>query len=91
MVLPKIAKVVDHSIPIFVDCGVESGIDVFKALALGATAVSVGRAIMNSLTEDGAGGVQKKIDLMTQELSGTMARTGSSDIRHIDSSVIWRN
>ncbi len=33
MVLPKIAKIVNHSIPIFVDCGIVSGIDVFKALA----------------------------------------------------------
>lgn len=49
MILPKIVKVIDKRIPIFVDCGVASGMDVFKALALGASAVSVGRAIMDSL------------------------------------------
>ncbi|MDF2944089.1 MAG: FMN-dependent alpha-hydroxy acid dehydrogenase [Herbinix sp.] len=90
MILPKIAKVIDHSIPIFVDCGILSGLDAFKALALGATAVSVGRALMNSLIEDGANGVKKKIDDMTVELSGAMARTCSRDIMHIDSSVIWK-
>ncbi len=90
MMLSKIAKVVDHSIPIFVDCGVSSGMDVFKAMALGATAVSVGRTLMNSLIEDGANGVQKKIESMTEELSGAMARTCSADIMHIDSSVIWK-
>ncbi len=90
MVLPKIAKVVDHSIPIFVDCVVTSGIDVFKALALGASAVSVGRTLMNPLHDDGAAGVQKKIVAMTEELSGAMARTCSADIMHIDSSVIWK-
>ncbi|MFA9381588.1 MAG: alpha-hydroxy acid oxidase, partial [Acetanaerobacterium sp.] len=90
MILPKIAKVVDHSIPIFVDCCVSSGIDVFKALALGATAVSVGRLLMNPLADDGATGVQKMIEEMTEELSGAMARTCSGDIRNIDPSVIWK-
>lgn len=89
MILPKIAKIVDHSIPIFVDCGITSGIDVFKALAVGATAVSVGRALMPPLGENGAEGVQKKIEEMTEELAGVMARTCSEDIMHIDSSVIW--
>jgi len=90
MILPKIAKVVDHSIPIFVDCSVESGIDTFKALALGATAVSVGRALMTALMDDGENGVQKKIEQMTEELAAAMARTGSKDIMHIDPSVIWK-
>lgn len=90
MVLPKIAKIVEHRIPIFVDCGFASGMDVFKALALGATAVSVGRALMTPLADEGAKGVQKKIQDMTEELSAVMARTCSKDITNIDSSVIWR-
>lgn len=90
MILPKLVKVVDHCAPIFVDCGVTSGIDVFKALALGATAVSIGRELMNSLTESGAEGVQKRISEITGELSGVMSRTCSPDIAHIDSSVIWK-
>lgn len=90
MILPKLAKVVDHCAPIFVDCGVTNGIDVFKALALGATAVSVGRELMKSLTESGAEGVQKRISEITGELSGVMSRTCSPDIAHIDSSVIWK-
>jgi 4-hydroxymandelate oxidase len=90
MILPKIAKVVNGSIPIFVDCGVSNGMDVFKALALGATAVSVGRALMDPLREGGAAAVQKKIQAMTEEMAGAMARTCSPDISHIDSSLIWR-
>jgi 4-hydroxymandelate oxidase len=90
MILPKIAKVVDHCIPIFVDCGVESGIDVFKALALGATAVSVGRDLMNSLIAGGAEGVRDRIAEITGELSGVMSRTCFPDLAHIDSSVIWK-
>ncbi len=90
MILPKIAKIVNHTIPIFVDCGISSGIDVFKALALGASAVSLGRVLMNPLAEDGAKGVQRMIEDMTKELSGVMARTCSRDIMHIDPSVIWK-
>ncbi|EPR12962.1 alpha-hydroxy acid oxidase [Ruminiclostridium papyrosolvens] len=88
MVLPKIAKVVNRSIPIFVDCGVASGIDVFKALALGADAVSVGRTLIPHLNKDGADGVQKIIQEMNVELAGVMARTCSKDIVSIDASVI---
>ena len=90
MILPKIAEAIDKTIPIFVDCGVSSGIDAFKALAIGASAVSVGRALMGPLSEDGAEGVQQKIKEMTQELSGAMARTCSRDIRHIDPDLIWK-
>lgn len=91
MVLPKIARVIDHAIPVFADCCVTTGIDVFKALALGASAVSVGRTLMDSLSEGGAESVQKKIRTMTEELAGAMARTCSEDITQIDSSVIWNN
>lgn len=89
MVLPKIAKVINRQIPIFVDCGIVSGMDVFKALALGADAVSAGRVIMGPLGKMGAEGVKEQILKMNEELAGVMARTCSPDIRHIDSSVIW--
>ncbi len=90
MILPKIVKLVNKEIPIFVDCGILSGLDVFKALALGAQAVSVGRALMEPLKEAGASGVKNKIESMTEELAGAMARTCSPDITRIDSSVIWK-
>lgn len=88
-ILPEIVKVINGQIPIFVDCGIMSGMDVFKALALGATAVSAGRVIMPPLKEKGAQGVKEQICRMNDELKGIMARTGSPDLRHIDSSVIW--
>jgi len=90
MILPKIARIVEGKIPIFVDCGVETGMDAFKALALGANAVSVGRTLMSAMIEGGAQGVQNKIQEMTEELAGGMARTCSKDLQHIDSSVIWK-
>jgi isopentenyl diphosphate isomerase/L-lactate dehydrogenase-like FMN-dependent dehydrogenase len=88
MVLPRIVKALGGNMPIFVDCGVSSGIDAFKALALGATAVCVGRALMDPLKDNGAEGVSKKIEDMTEELAGAMARTCSPDITGIDPSVI---
>ena len=89
LILPKIVKVINRQIPIFVDCGVMSGSDVFKALALGADAVCAGRVIMEPLKNNGAEGVKNQIIKMTEELAGIMARTCSPDISHIDRSVIW--
>lgn len=90
MILPEIVRVVQKQIPVFVDCGIESGSDVFKALALGADAVCVGRALMGPLQVNGAEGVQEKIASLTEELAGIMARTGVSDLSHMDPSVIWK-
>lgn len=91
MILQDIVKAVDGQIPVFVDCGIESGIDVYKALALGATAVCVGRELMGSLKDTGKS-VTKRINEMNQELMGIMARTGAKSLEDIDSSVIhFRN
>ena len=87
-ILPRIAKVIDRQIPIFVDCGIMSGMDVFKALALGADAVCAGRIIMEPLKKNGSMGVRDQIRKMTEELAGVMARTCSPDLNHIDPSVI---
>lgn len=88
-ILPEIVKVVNGQIPVFVDCGIMTGMDVFKALALGASAVSAGRVIMPLLKEKGAQGVKEQVSQMSEELKGVMARTGSPDLGHIDPSVIW--
>ena len=88
MILPEIVEAAAGKLDIFVDCGVESGLDVFKALALGATAVSAGRVMMGPLAESGADGVTKKVRDMTAQLSGAMARTCSHNIAGIDPTVI---
>lgn len=87
MILPEIVRAVQHQIPVFVDCGIESGIDVFKALALGADAVCVGRELMRFLPEKN-GAVAARIDEMNRELMSVMARTGAKTLREIDPSVI---
>ena len=88
MVLPRIKEAVGDSVTIFLDCGVASAYDVFKALALGATGVALGRALFPAL-ENGAEGAAECIRQMTAELAGIMAHTGSPDPQHIDPSVIW--
>jgi len=88
-ILPRIVKLIDGKIPIFVDCGIVRGMDAFKALAPGATAVSVGRAVMEGLSRDGAAGVQKVLEEITVELRWAMSLTGSRDVAHIAPDVVW--
>jgi isopentenyl diphosphate isomerase/L-lactate dehydrogenase-like FMN-dependent dehydrogenase len=88
-ILPAIARIVKKQIPVFVDCSIDRGMDAFKALALGADAVSAGRVVMGPLGTEGAEGVRKTIVEITEELAGAMAATGSPDIRHIDPALVW--
>lgn len=87
MALPEIKNAVGGEIPLFVDCGIESAMDVFKALALGATAVSIGRHLMIPLKEGGAA-VTRRINELTMQLKSIMARTGSHSLSDIDPDVI---
>ena len=89
MVLQDIISVTGDNIPVFVDCGIESGIDAYKCLALGAKAVSVGRHLM-PLLKNGADAVAQRINDMTAELAGVMARTGVSTLDKMDAIVIHR-
>lgn len=89
MILPRIKEVIGDRMPIFVDCCVESGMDAFKALALGADAVCVGRAIMPPLKASGAEGVCDKLTMMNNELMAVMERTAFRKLSDINSSVIY--
>lgn len=83
MVLPDIAAAVHGRMKVFVDCGISSGYDVFKALALGADAACVGRAIMEPLKEHGGKGVADRLSHITKELRGVMARTACANLSDI--------
>ena len=88
--LPRIRNAVGNTLKIFVDCGVESGFDAFKALALGADAVCAGRVVMEPLKQNGAQGVADAVSRMTAELRQMMARTGAKTLSEIDPGVIHR-
>lgn len=89
-ILPEIVKAVEGRMPIFVDCGISSGMDAYKALALGATAVSVGVHLIPYIRQGGAEGVADRIRTMTEELKGAMAYTGVKSLNEFDSTVIHK-
>ena len=88
VVLPEIAEVVAGRVPIFVDCGIASGMDAYKCLALGATAVCAGRIVIDPLRERGAQGVADLVAEMTAELAGVMARTAAPTLDDISPEVL---
>ena len=89
-VLPTIAQAVQGRVPLLLDGGVRRGTDVFKALALGASAVMVGRPYVHALATAGASGVAHVLHLLRTELEVAMALTGCTGVTDIDASLIWR-
>ncbi len=89
LALEGILDAVQGEVPVFIDCGIESGMDVYKCLAIGASAVSVGRHLM-PLLKNGPDAVSKRIMEMNAELKGIMARTGIKDLSCMDKSVIHK-
>jgi isopentenyl diphosphate isomerase/L-lactate dehydrogenase-like FMN-dependent dehydrogenase len=79
----------DKDIAIIVDCGITSGSDVFKALALGADAAAVGRSMIPFLEKDGVSGVKEYIESVGKELRFVMSATGFSKVSEIDESVLY--
>lgn len=88
-VLPLIKDALgDSDMKIFVDCGMDTGYDAYKALALGADGVSVGRGILSPLLKEGKDGVVKKMKKMNEELQEMMMYTGVKDVKHFDKTVL---
>ncbi|XNL29621.1 alpha-hydroxy acid oxidase [Longispora sp. K20-0274] len=76
------------AMPVLMDGGVRTGADVFCALALGADAVLLGRPVLWGLAADGAAGVAGALDLVTGELTHTMALTGRPNLSDIDHTAV---
>jgi 4-hydroxymandelate oxidase len=88
-VLPRIAERLQGSLPLLMDGGIRRGTDVLKALALGASAVMVGRPVLHGLAAAGATGVAHVLKILRTELEIAMALTGRATLKEIDRSVIW--
>ncbi|MCL6683607.1 FMN-dependent L-lactate dehydrogenase LldD [Sphingomonas alba] len=86
--LPRIADAVAGRIPILVDGGVRSGLDVVRMLALGADFVLMGRAWAYALAADGERGVAHMLKLVEAEIRAAMALTGCRSIREIDRAIL---
>jgi 4-hydroxymandelate oxidase len=89
--LPLITERVAGRIPVLVDGGIRRGTDVLKALAMGATAVLIGRPYVYGLAVGGADGVSRVIDILRSEFEVAMALTGRPSIANIDQSVLRRD
>jgi isopentenyl diphosphate isomerase/L-lactate dehydrogenase-like FMN-dependent dehydrogenase len=86
--LSEVVAGVNGRIPVMVDGGIRRGTDVFKALALGATAVGIGRPYCWGLGAFGQAGVERVIDLLNRELAICMRGSGTVSLSAIDSSYV---
>lgn len=89
MILPDIKKALaGRNVEIMLDCGIATGADVYKALALGANAVAVGRSMLPHLEKEGVSGVKKFFESVGNELRFIMSSTGFEKVSDIDDSAI---
>src|SRR5579872_1946945 len=86
--LPEVAAAVSGRIPVLVDGGVRRGTDIFKALALGASAVGIGRPYLWGLSAYGQPGVERVLDLLQAEFQLIMKQCGTRSIGEIDRSFV---
>ncbi|MBO4748406.1 MAG: alpha-hydroxy-acid oxidizing protein [Clostridiales bacterium] len=88
-ILPKIKEALEgKDVKIIVDCGISSGADVFKCLALGADAAAVGRSMIPDLENEGTEGVEKFFTNINKELRYIMSFTGNAKVSNIDASCL---
>jgi len=87
-VLPEIVDAVGGKIPVLVDGGFRRGSDVLKALALGASAVCLGRVPRWGVAAFGAPGVQRVLEILQSELVQAMAHTGRPTLASIDRTLV---
>lgn len=81
--LPAIVKEVNGEIPVIFDSGIRRGTDIIKALALGATAVSIGRPYIYALAIDGEQGVKAYLQMLIEEFTTSLRLTGATTIKEL--------
>lgn len=89
--LPEVVSVVRGRVPVLIDGGIRRGTDVFKALALGATAVGIGRPQAWGLAAFGQPGVEAVIDILNRELATIMRQAGTPTIASITGAHVLRS
>jgi 4-hydroxymandelate oxidase len=87
-VLPEVVEAVDGHAPVLLDGGVRRGTDVLKALALGATAVQIGRPVLWGLSVDGEAGVRHVLEILRAELDLAMALCGASSVTELSPDLV---
>ena len=89
-VLEEITEAVGGRIKVFVDGGIRSGTDIFKALAMGADGVLICRPFVTAVYGGGREGVQCYIEKLGAELADTMAMCGAFTLSDISRDMIWK-
>jgi isopentenyl diphosphate isomerase/L-lactate dehydrogenase-like FMN-dependent dehydrogenase len=89
--LPEVVNAVDGAIPVMIDSGFRRGTDIYKALAMGATAVCIGRAYLWGLAAYGQPGVEKVLDILRAELAMVMGQMGTPTLKDIAPERIGRH
>ena len=88
MALPEVVDAVGGRIPVLLDGGIRRGGDILKALALGATAVLIGRPYVWGLAAFGNVGVQRVVELLHAELRVSMGLAGMPDLASINRNLV---
>ena len=86
--LPEVLEAVNSRVPVIVDSGFRRGTDVFKALALGAKAVGIGRPYIWGLGAFGQPGVERVLDILNRELEIVMKKMGTTSLAKITRSSL---
>jgi 4-hydroxymandelate oxidase len=87
-ILPEVVAAAGEGIEIYVDGGIRRGRDILKALALGARAVMVGRAVQWGLAAGGADGVARIFEILHRELDSAMGICGVADVRAVPRAIV---
>jgi len=87
-VLPEVVAAVNGRIPVLFDSGIRRGADIFKALALGANGIQIGRAARWGLAAFGTAGAQRVIEILQQELVQAAAACGCAKLSDIDKTTV---
>ncbi|HEY9578191.1 MAG TPA: alpha-hydroxy acid oxidase, partial [Pseudobacillus sp.] len=87
-VLPSICEAIEHKIPVLLDSGIRRGADVIKAIALGASAVLIGRPYAYALGVAGEMGVKEVLENFIAETELQLAISGRSSIKEVDRLLI---
>jgi lactate 2-monooxygenase len=88
--LPAVVEQVDGAVPVLIDGGIRCGADIFKAIALGADSVLIGRPYVYGLTVGGKAGVRRVIEDLRTELQLTYALAGITQTKEINKAYLQR-
>ncbi len=88
--LPEVVQAVNGKVLVFVDGGVRHGTDMYKALALGAKGIGIGRPYLWGLSAFGQAGVERVLEILRAELTMTMMQMGTATLKDITATSVLR-